>query len=78
MIEEQHAGDLLNRAPVEILDKISVRLYNVLINYGPRTIRDLIECTPAELLCLKNMGKQSLRELEAELGLKGLKLKGRA
>ena len=78
MIEEQHAGDLLNRAPLEILDKISVRLYNVLINYGPRTIRDLIECTPAELLCLKNMGKQSLRELEAELGLKGLKLKGRA
>jgi len=35
------------------------------------------DCFPI-FLCLKNMGKQSLRELEAELGLKGLKLKGRA
>lgn len=40
------------------------------------TIGDLVKCTKAELLALRNFGKTSLREIEDFLSEYGLKLKG--
>lgn len=40
------------------------------------TIGDLIKCSKAELLALRNFGKSSLREIEDFLSGYGLKLKG--
>lgn len=52
--------------PFMILN-FSVRTKNVLRKMGIRTIGDLVRKTPTELLCKRNFGESSLREVERKL-----------
>ncbi len=51
-------------APIEILP-LSTRSVNALRAHGKRTLRDLSLCTPQEILQMKNLGAESLREIQA-------------
>ena len=48
--------------PIEALD-LSVRAYNVLIRAGIKTVDDIMEKSPNELRCVRNMGRRSLGEI---------------
>lgn len=50
--------------PIELLP-LSTRAVNGLLQYGKRTVRDLIRCSPQEILQMKNVGPACLRQIEA-------------
>lgn len=54
---------------------LSVRATNVCQQLGIRTIRDLIEKTPAEIFAVKQCGWTTLNEIRQELLKLGLFLK---
>jgi DNA-directed RNA polymerase subunit alpha len=48
--------------------ELSVRAANGLINAGCKTIGDIIDKSPNDLLRVKNFGRKSLKELQEVLG----------
>ncbi|MEO7994370.1 MAG: DNA-directed RNA polymerase subunit alpha [bacterium] len=66
--------ELLSR-PIEDLE-LPVRPYNCLKQIGVKTIGELIECSEAELLKLRNFGEKSLLEIKEKLEPLGLSIRG--
>jgi len=62
--------------PVSSL-RLSVRARKVLEKAGVRTIAELIDTTPAEIMCWRNAGETTLDEIRAVLAERGLGLKER-
>jgi len=78
-LEVAHRGpspeeELLGR-PIEDLE-LPVRPYNCLKQIGVKTIGELIECSEAELLKLRNFGEKSLMEIKEKLDPLGLSIRG--
>lgn len=71
-----NVGDPL-LTPVEDLE-LSARAYNCLVNLEVRTLAQLVQWTPKQLMGTKNMGKFTVREIEAMLAARSLSLKGDA
>lgn len=59
---------------IEELD-LTVRSYQVLRRHGITEVSSLIDMTRDELLSLRNLGRLSLEDIEAELRKVGLSLK---
>ncbi len=57
-------------SPVDKLE-VSVRTYNCLREGNIRTVRDLVQKTPAEMLKIKNFGRYSLNEIKEVLAPMG-------
>jgi plasmid maintenance system antidote protein VapI len=66
--------DALNMKLSEL--NLSIRCLNALTINGLNTIRDLCKCTASELLGFRQLGQQSLKEVEFKLSDLGVKLKG--
>lgn len=66
--------ELLSK-PIEDLE-LPVRPYNCLKQIGVKTIGELIECSEAELLKLRNFGEKSLAEIKEKLDPLGLSIRG--
>lgn len=60
---------------IEDLD-LKVRPYNVLKREGVHTIEELVAHTPWDLLEMRNMGHDALRNIQEQLAERHLKLKG--
>ena len=69
MIENHH----LDRS-VDTLE-CSVRVYNFLKTSNIQTVRDLVQIAPHEMLAVKDVGRQSVREVEYILSEMGLGLR---
>lgn len=54
--------------------KLSVRAENRLSDEGIVLIGELVQLTPEKLLCVRNFGRKSLKEIEEELDHRGLTL----
>jgi DNA-directed RNA polymerase alpha subunit len=52
---------------------LSCRAYNALANQNIDTVGDLLKCTRAGLLRLRNLGKVSLAEIDRKMAKLGLK-----
>ncbi len=65
--------DNLLSLPVKELE-LSVRSENCLLRAGIKTVGDLIQKTPEDLLKIRNLGKKSLKEIEMKLQKLGLGL----
>lgn len=61
--------------PVESVVNLSVRARNCFQAEGIKTLGDLLKRTRSEILCIRNMGKTTVREIEEELGKLNIKLK---
>lgn len=69
------SAELLDRfASVERL-RLSVRARNGLANYNVTTISGLVQCSRSDLLRVKNVGRETVREIEVELARNGYKLR---
>lgn len=42
---------------------LSIRAENILKRAGKTTIKDVLDCTPTEILCIRNMGKKTADEV---------------
>ncbi len=72
-VQESIESNLLS-LPIKELE-LSVRSENCLLRAGIRTVGELIQKTPEELLKIRNLGKKSLNEIQEKLGRLGLSLK---
>ncbi len=63
--------ELLERPVVEL--ELSTRSHNCLRAYGIRTLKDLVQCTEAQLLSMQNLGRKSLADITCALGRLGLR-----
>lgn len=68
--DETVAGD----TPIENLD-FSVRTYNCLKRSGINTVDDILSTDYNELLCIRNMGKKSFKELFEKMDFLGYPIK---
>ncbi len=68
-------GETILDTPIEDLD-LSVRSFNCLKRQGVNTIGQLVECTEADLLNIRNFGAKSIEEVKDKLQGMGLGLKG--
>ncbi|KUK14073.1 MAG: DNA-directed RNA polymerase subunit alpha [Synergistetes bacterium] len=66
--------DTLFSLPIKELE-LSVRSENCLLRAGIKTVGELVQKTPEELLKIRNLGKKSLVEIREKLQKLGLKLK---
>lgn len=68
--------DLMNAKLDASIDTLtlSIRSYNCLKNANIRTIRELVQKTPDQLLKGKNFSRKVVREIEALLAIGGLRL----
>jgi len=66
--------DNLLYLPIKELE-LSVRSENCLLRAGIKTVGELIQKTPGELLKIRNLGKKSLVEIQEKLQKLGLKLR---
>ena len=67
-------GEAVLDTPIEELD-LSVRSFNCLKRQGVNTIGQLMECTEADLLNIRNFGAKSIEEVKDKLQQMGLSLK---
>ena len=58
------------REPLAVLE-LSVRWSNILESQGIRTIEDLLNRSPSNLLGIPNFGRQALEEVYAKLSVHG-------
>jgi len=63
--EKSEKEKILNKT-IEELD-FSVRSYNCLKKSNVNTLRDLVNCSPMEVIKIKNLGKKSLDEIKEKL-----------
>jgi hypothetical protein len=75
--DELKPGILAND-PIEQHLDLSVRAGNVLAQMGVKTMGQLVNLSPDEILNQRNMGGTAMKHLEKELGEKGLKFKGKS
>lgn len=68
--------DLLMGAPVRVL-AVTTRTYNALVNAGIRTVGDLVQRQPRDLLTLRGIGPVSLADINQSLADFGLSLGAR-
>ncbi len=68
-----HKADLANK-PLEFLD-LSIRTHNSLIRSGIKTVGELLEATPQDLMRVRNFGKRDLDRVQEVLFKFGLRLK---
>lgn len=61
---------------IEILEPLTARTRNCLIQEGITTINQLLELSEGEMLKMPNLGRKSLNELKYKLKDMGLKFKG--
>lgn len=66
---------ILDMHPMAALN-LGVRAEKAIQRLGVKTVRQLTECTAADLLSVKNFGRGALVEVESSLRRRGLKLKG--
>lgn len=66
-------GEVLQR-PINDL-YLSVRAYNALVGLGLKTVRDLVNLTPNQILTTKNVGRHTLKEIIRVLKEEGLSLR---
>ncbi|MDH4140326.1 MAG: DNA-directed RNA polymerase subunit alpha [Coriobacteriia bacterium] len=72
VVEEQ---DTVLDTSIDDLD-LSVRSYNCLKRQGINTVGQLVECTEADLLNIRNFGAKSIEEVKDKLQQMGFGLKG--
>ena len=57
------------------LEDLSVRAYNCLQRHGIKSIEDLCNMTPEEIMRVRNLGRNSLTEILEFLKKNGLRLR---
>lgn len=72
--QQELKEDNLLSLPIKELE-LSVRSENCLLRAGIKTVGELIQKTPEELLKIRNLGKKSLIEIQEKLQKLGLSLK---
>lgn len=72
--QQELKEDNLLSLPIKELE-LSVRSENCLLRAGIKTVGELIQKTPEELLKIRNLGKKSLIEIQEKLQKLGLNLK---